>query len=99
MSTGSAIGALLPSEQYSALYPTVHGFPSGRRAGAQAGGPFVACLAPASPLLGTARNAAAFTSRNPMTAARRRVVRKILVAALVGIPWIPIAAALYAWIG
>jgi hypothetical protein len=34
-----------------------------------------------------------------MTASRRRVVWKILVAALVGIPWIPLAAALYAWIG
>jgi hypothetical protein len=34
-----------------------------------------------------------------MTAARRRFLWKIVVAALVGIPWIPIAAALYAWIG
>jgi hypothetical protein len=52
------------------------------------------------PCSAAASNAAAFTSRNtPMTAARRRVVWKILVAALVGIPWIPIAAALYAWSG
>jgi hypothetical protein len=34
-----------------------------------------------------------------MTAARRRFLWKFVVAALVGIPWIPIAAALYAWIG
>jgi hypothetical protein len=31
--------------------------------------------------------------------AARRLWRKVLVAALVGIPWIPLAAALYAWIG
>ena len=34
-----------------------------------------------------------------MTAARRRALWKIAIAALVGIPWIPLAAALYAWIG
>lgn len=34
-----------------------------------------------------------------MTAARRSALWKIVVAALVGIPWIPLAAALYAWIG
>jgi hypothetical protein len=33
-----------------------------------------------------------------MSPARRRLVR-ILAAALVGVPWIPLAAALYAWIG
>ncbi len=33
-----------------------------------------------------------------MTPARRRTLR-IAAAALVGIPWITIAAALYAWIG
>lgn len=34
-----------------------------------------------------------------MKAALRRALWKIVVAALVGIPWIPLAAALYAWIG
>lgn len=29
--------------------------------------------------------------------APRRRLLKLLIAALVGIPWIPIAAALYAW--
>jgi hypothetical protein len=33
-----------------------------------------------------------------MAAAHRRRIWKIVVAALVGIPWIPLAAALYAWI-
>jgi hypothetical protein len=30
--------------------------------------------------------------------ARRRRLRKIALAALVGVPWIPLAAALYAWL-
>jgi hypothetical protein len=29
--------------------------------------------------------------------ARRRRLRKIALVALVGVPWIPLAAALYAW--
>jgi hypothetical protein len=29
---------------------------------------------------------------------RRSLIRKVVVAALVGIPWIPLAAALYAWL-
>jgi hypothetical protein len=33
-----------------------------------------------------------------MSRSRRRLW-KILLAALVGVPWIPIAVALYAWIG
>jgi hypothetical protein len=100
MSTGSAIArSLRPNIILPPTRPCMDFLPA-RGAGARPCGPFAAGSATASPLLDTARNAAAFTSREwPMTAARRRVVWKILVAALVGIPWIPIAAALYAWIG
>lgn len=43
---------------------------------------------------------AAFTLRIPTQnlSPRSRRILKIAVAALVGIPWIPLAAALYAWI-
>jgi hypothetical protein len=34
-----------------------------------------------------------------MATAGRRRIWKIVIAALVGVPWIPLAAALYAWIG
>jgi hypothetical protein len=34
-----------------------------------------------------------------MDAAGRRRIWKIVIAALVGVPWLPLAAALYAWIG
>jgi hypothetical protein len=34
-----------------------------------------------------------------LTAHRRKILWKIAIAALVGIPWLPIAAAIYAWVG
>lgn len=38
------------------------------------------------------------TPRSDIHALRRRRAVKIAVAALVGVPWIPLAAALYAWL-
>jgi hypothetical protein len=34
-----------------------------------------------------------------MLPAHRRRLWKLVIAALVGIPWIPLAAAIYAWVG
>lgn len=77
----------------------MHGFPSGssrappsRRPGSRDGG--------AAPRLLTGCSMAPpCRTEEVETPPTGRLWRKILVAALVGIPWIPLAAALYAWIG
>jgi hypothetical protein len=92
--------SLLPSEHYSAPDPAVHGFPSGPGGGRAAVWAICRRLRAGIALARyRAERRRVHLEEYPMTAARRRVVWKILVAALVGIPWIPIAAALYAWIG
>jgi hypothetical protein len=42
---------------------------------------------------------AARWNERTMPTPRRRLFWKIVIAALVGIPWLPLAAAIYAWVG
>lgn len=61
--------------------------------------PVLAACERALGLLSSGRVTKAPSREEPPMPRSRKRMWKIIVAALVGIPWIPIAVALYAWAG